>query len=117
MERLPCPKAKGQHFDDRSELPHVMESLHFCLQHQLGHLFPEVIWKPKGLINYSINQLFTKILDVIIKKIEIFFFTLRLPYLAARCKGVNPFLVVAVNEALCSSKTEATSSWPFFKEL
>ena len=38
--------------------------------------------------------------------------TLTLPYLAAKCKGVNPFLVAALIEALCSSKIDATSSWP-----
>lgn len=34
--------------------------------------------------------------------------TFILPYLAAKCKGVNPFLVVAVREALFSNKTDAT---------
>lgn len=31
-----------------------------------------------------------------------------LPYLAAKCKGVNPFLVVAVSDALFSNNTDAT---------
>lgn len=31
-----------------------------------------------------------------------------LPYFAARCKGVNPFLVVAFNDAPLSIKTPAT---------
>lgn len=31
-----------------------------------------------------------------------------LPYFAAKCKGVNPFLVVAVSDAPFSNKTDAT---------
>lgn len=34
--------------------------------------------------------------------------TFILPYLAAKCKGVNPFLVVAVSDAPFSNKTDAT---------
>lgn len=34
--------------------------------------------------------------------------TFMLPYLAARCSGVKPFFVVAVRDAPCSRRTDAT---------
>lgn len=34
--------------------------------------------------------------------------TFMLPYLAAKCRGVKPFLVVAVSDAPFSNKTDAT---------